>query len=358
MRFLTDKLFAVVTLVCVLLGAERARAQLASLEVGKVYHFTNARFTEYALGVNADAQVRGVTPVNKEDHNQLWVVAEKDKSGNFRLQSLGHGGILQAKGRDGEWVLVDRSVTDDTYLVLDKTGIYNVFRGVNYNGGYGFANVASGHNYKILGWTHVNDLGSQWTIENISMDESALNKALDKHAYSNNAIREAVSTALTNLFVDAACTTPKKSVTTAELESDVDYQALTPTLRNMVKKVYGEAWAEKNYDNTKDDWDADYAKKYRVQWYEPYTEPECAAAALRINAHSNLNNPTGIFANNGDVLFVMVEGEIKDGAHLYLSSYTGHNKLGGYDEGIDVLPKTHLTSLSRMSGSGWLTTTL
>lgn len=346
MRFLTDKLFAVVTLVCVLLGAERAGAQLASLEVGKVYHFTNARFTGYALGVNADAQVRGVTPVNKADHNQLWVVAEKDESGNFRLQSLGHGGILQAKGQNGEWVLVDRSVTDDTYLVLDKTGNYNVFRGVNYNGGYGFANVASGHNYKILGWTHVNDLGSQWTIENISLDESALNKALDKHAYSNNAIREAVSTALTNLFVDAACTTPKKSVTTAELESDEDYQTLTPTLRNMVKKVYGKAWAEKNYDNNKEAWDADYAKKYRVQWYEPYTEPECAAAALRINAHSNLNNPTGIFANNGDVLFVMVEGEIKDGAHLYLSSYTGHNKLGGYDEGIalhtglNVIPVT------------------
>ena len=51
-----------------------------------------------------------------------------------------------------------------------------------------------------------------------------------------------------------------------------------------------------------------------------------ASNALGINWHTNMNNPTGIFANNGDVLYIMVEGEIKEGAHLYLESYTGHGK--------------------------------
>ena len=339
MKLFTQWRFILLSALFSLLGIGSAWAQLAGLEVGKVYHFTNARYPAYAMGVNASEQVRGITPINKSDFNQLWRVAEKDASGNYRLQSLGHGGYLQAKGQDIEWLLVDKNTTTDTYLVLDKTGSYNIFRGVKYNGGYGWANVAAGHSYKILGWTYNNDLGSQWTIEEVELDETALNKALDNQVLVNSTIRKAVTTALSNLFTDVACTTAKKSLTVAALESDADYQALTPTLQKMAKKVYStanDAWTESNFDNNKNAWDNDYAKKYRVQLYEPYNEPECAAAALGINAHTNLNNPTGIFANQGDVLFVMVESEIEEGASLYLSHYVQHNMLGGYDTGIEL----------------------
>ena len=335
MKLFTLWRFTLISALFSLLGIGSAWAQLTELEVGKVYHFANARYENYALGVNASEKVRGVTPIDKSDYNQLWIVAEKNASGQYRLQSLGHGGYLQAKGQDTEWLLVDANTTTDTYLVLDKTGTNNVFRGANY-GTYGYANVASGHSYKILGWTHNNDLGSQWTIEKQELDEATLNNALDNRVNTNSAVRTAVETALANLFTDAACTTKKKSLTAAQLDADEDYLALTPTLQEMAKKVYSDAWQETNFDNNKDPWGDDYAKKYRVQWYEPYTEPECAAKALRINAHTNLNNPTGIFANQGDVLFVMVEGEIKEGAYLYLASYTGHNRLSGYADGVEL----------------------
>ena len=329
MKLFTQWRFILLSALFSLIGVGSAWAQLTELEVGKVYHFANARYENYALGVNASEKVRGVTPIDKSDYNQLWRVAEKNESGYYRLQSLGHGGYLQAKGKDTEWLLVDKNTTTDTYLILDKTGNYNIFRGVNYNGGYGWANVASGHGYKIFGWTHVNDLGSQWTIEKVELDEAALNKALDNLVLTNSTIREAVTTALSNLFSDASCTTQKKTLTVAELESDADYQALTPTLQKMAKKVYStanDAWTESNIDDNKNAWDNDYAKKYRVQWYEPYNDIMKASNALGINWHTNMNNPTGIFANNGDVLYIMVEGDIKEGAYLYLESYTGHGK--------------------------------
>ncbi|MBO7294283.1 MAG: M60 family metallopeptidase, partial [Bacteroidaceae bacterium] len=326
------------SLLCSTWGVGSAWAQLTSLEVGKVYHFTNAMHTNYAIGVNSSEEVRGITPVNKADYNQLWRVAEKDASGNYRLQSVGHGGYLQAKGQEAEWLLVDKTITTDTYLVLgvDESNSYNVFRGVNYNGGKGWANLNINSRNVIWGWSYSGDNASKWTIEKVELDEAALNKALDNQVLVNSTIREAVTTALSNLFTDVACTTAKKSLTVAALESDADYQALTPTLQKMAKKVYGSAWEEKNYDANKSAWENDYAKKYRVQWYEPYTEPECAASALRINAHTNLNNPTGIFANSGDVLFLMVEGEIKEGAYLYLAKYTGHGKLSGYKDGVQL----------------------
>lgn len=80
----------------------------------------------------------------------------------------------------------------------------------------------------------------------------------------------------------------------------------------MVLKVYTANWTEDNCDSIKPDWDTNYAKKYRVQLYEPYNEPEAAAKALGLKAHTNLNNPTGIFSNAKEALYVMVEGTVAE----------------------------------------------
>jgi hypothetical protein len=143
-------------------------------------------------------------------------------------------------------------------------------------------------------------------------------------------------TALDALFADKACTQLKVSYTEAEMKSNDNYRALPATLQQMVLKVLAGSWEEANGDQSKQKWDSDYAKKYRVQLYEPYNEPEAAAKALKINAHTNLNNPTGIYGTAHSHIYVMVEGEIKDGASLYLASYIGHGKLGGYSEGVEL----------------------
>lgn len=313
-------------------------AQISEFEVGGVYHFTNAKHTGYAMGVNSSGEVRGISGINKADYNQLWYVAEKDASGYYRIRNLGHGGYLQAKGMDGEWELVDAATTTDTYLVLGSVNTYNHFRGVNYNGGYGYANLAYEKGSLIVGWSYNGDLGSQWIIEKQTIDEAELNTKLcllDVEIYR---------AALSNLFSDAACTSLKKTFANeAAVKADADYLVLPAVLQKMVLKVWSQNWEESNYDGNKSVWESGYAKKYRVQLYEPYNEPEAAAKALGINAHTNLNNPTGIFMNNGDVAFVMVEGEIAEGASLYLASYTGHGKLGGYNDGIEL--KTGLNVL-------------
>ena len=79
-----------------------------------------------------------------------------------------------------------------------------------------------------------------------------------------------------------------------------------------------EAWQESNFDTKKPAWGGDYAKRFRIQNYEIYTERECANSAMQINIHTNLNNPTGIFCNYRQPLFVMVENEVPENASLYL----------------------------------------
>lgn len=179
---------------------------------------------------------------------------------------------------------------------------------------YHFTNV--GYSDKALAAT-------QWNVSKIGMSDSDIQAAL---GVSNDVAT--YQTALDNLFLDAACTTLKKSFADeSALTADADYLTLPEELRNMVKKVYSGTWTENNYDGNKSAWDSEYAKKYRVQLYEPYNDKMSAATALGLNWHTNMNNPTGIFANNGNTLYVMVEGTIKEGAALYIESYTGHGKL-------------------------------
>lgn len=112
----------------------------------------------------------------------------------------------------------------------------------------------------------------------------------------------------------------------------------------MVLKVWNEqsadvatAWAEDHVEkDAAKAWSGDYAKRYRVQNYEIYTNRDCVNPALKINVHTNLNNPTGIITKERDALYIMVDGEIKDGASLYLGSYSGHGQAGNATDGVQL----------------------
>ncbi|MBR5530746.1 MAG: discoidin domain-containing protein [Bacteroidaceae bacterium] len=313
--------FTLLTALFGLLGVGNVWAQLTSLELGKVYHFTNVGREGKALGATAPSSVGGVT-VDNSNKSQLWYVEAKNDAGHYALRNLAFGTYLQGNGQSSAWTLASTTASDDSWIQLSTVGSNNVFKGHTY-GDYGFAHIDNSSN--IVGWT-TGATSTQWNISKIEMSDTDIQNALS--VFNNVATYQ---THLDAIFTDKSCTTLKTSYN----QSDVN--ALPETLQNMVRKVAGTtSWEEANKVSGKASWGADYAKKYRVQLYEPYNEPECAASALGLNAHTNLNNPTGIFANNGDILYVMVESEIKEGSSLYLSYYTGHGKLGGYKNGYEL----------------------
>ncbi|MBQ5880947.1 MAG: M60 family metallopeptidase, partial [Bacteroidaceae bacterium] len=165
------------------------------------------------------------------------------------------------------------------------------------------------------------------------------------------------STALEALFADRACSQLNETYaayTSAQMQADANWQALPGTLQKMVlKMVAGGTWSEDNVDSTKPAWDAEYAKRLRVQLIEPYNDPGNAAAALTMNAHTNLNNPLGIYGNNKQVLYIMVEGEVKTGSTLYLATWTGHGKPGnGVSEGTQLKPGLNVVTLTADGTTG------
>ena len=302
-------------------------AQLTTLEVGKVYHFTNVNYTAKALAATTPTTTAGVT-ADDGNKSQLWYVEksqQKDGVTYYALRNLGYGTYLQGNGQSAAWTLANTTDSDKSWFALTAVNGNTAIRSYNErNDNYGFAHIDGSSN--VVGWES-GASSTQWKVSKMEMSEEDIQAALGIY---NNAT--SYQTTLDDLFSDKACTTLNGTFDA----NNASFLALPEVLQNMVRKVAGTTSWEENYNNGKDPWGADYAKKYRVQLYEPYNDAGAAASALGLNAHSSLNNPTGIFANNGDVLYVMVDDEIKDGATLYLAYYTGHGKPGGSTQGYEL----------------------
>ena len=303
---------------------------VAQPQSGKVYNLKNVGKGN-SLGITSLFKVIGVT-TNEDDLSQQWYV-ESVSGSTFTLRNLASGFYLKGNNStSGAWNLVSAKVdleytNDSGAFAIRQSGHTNT-HGYLHIDGYGNA----------VSWEYSGNNNTRWQFEEVSYTQEKLDEVLNSlnNLVVSNETLAAYQTALNALFADKACTQLKVSCTEAEMKSNDNYLALPTTLQKMVLKVLTDSWEEANGDQSKDGWSSDYTKKYRVQLYEPYNEPEAAAKALRINAHTNLNNPTGIYGTAHSHIYVMVEGEIKDGASLYLASYIGHGKLGGYSEGVEL----------------------
>ena len=304
---------------------------VAQPQSGKVYNLKNVGKGN-SLGITSLFKVIGVT-MNEDDLSQQWYVESVEDDNSFSMRNLASGKYLQGNDNtSSSWTLVDSKVSLD---FTEVSGNYAI-RQSGHTNNYGYLHIDGSGN--AVSWEYSGNNNTLWQFEEVSYTQDELDEVLNSvnSLIVSDATLAAYQTVLDALFADKACTQLKMSYTEAEMKSNDNYRALPATLQQMVLKILAGSWEEANGDQSKQKWDSDYAKKYRVQLYEPYNEPEAAAKALKINAHTNLNNPTGIYGTAQSLMYVMVEGEIKDGASLYLASYIGHGKLGGYSEGVEL----------------------
>lgn len=349
-----NSLFWRITLLLSLFSAALvSKAQLSALVQGKVYRFTNVGQSSYALAATTLAGANGETVTSgsdEADYPQLWYVSEVKDNGSgvntYRLRNMGNGLYLQGKGASTRWQLVDEGTTENTYLYLQTVGTtHNTLSVDNVTTGKRLMHLDGSRN--VVGWSSDN-ASTQWDIAQVSIDDATIAEnwtQLETVMYTDAQV-SSFQSALDAIFTDKACTTLQSgyaSMTETALTADTQYQALPSTLQAMVLKIWKEqtgkatlkeAWTESNYDSGKPAWDGDYAKRFRIQNYEVYTERNCTNSGLGINVHTNLNNPTGIFGNYRQVLFVMVDQEVPANASLYLGSYVGHGQGGNYNDGV------------------------
>ena len=312
-------------LLLLLFVAVTAKAQP---EAGKIYRFVNKANPEQSLAVVSETK-SSVSPT-ADHYLQYWLLeTHPGNASTWTLRNLGNGKYLQRAGRSVFWGFVD-AASDATplyYLTQDRYCTFSSANNVNDGACMHYASSQGG----IVGWDFSAD-ATQWTMTEISSvkadDLTANWEALDEFnkAYDDDMANDYAS-ALDALFADAACTTLEgtyASMSVSAIQEDANYKALPAALQELVLKVRNGVWTEANFVDGKAEWESDQAKKFRVQLYEPHSIAGDITGWLGINAHNNMDNPTGIFADCRDVVYVMVEGIIKEGASLYLYGLRGH----------------------------------
>lgn len=322
---------------------------------GKVYNFVSVGLGGKSLS-SSDRCDFGQAGTNQANPHQLWIAVEGtgDNAGQFALRNLGNGLYLSSSEKAGAaWSLIPTIALSDAsynYCVKlnDNSDIYVMCDQPNGNGDHCLqlepSSVVCGNK---------SNTKTQFRINEVHKTEEEIKTQLDKVAHFEKDRTEYYRALiyeqhLNKIFTDKACTQLNSSyaaMSVETLEKDATFNKLPVTLRQMVKKIKSNNWEEENANKSKPKWDDRYARKFRVQMYEPYSDPHEAGLALRIQPHSVLNNPTGIYASKGDTLYVMVEGEIKEGSDLYFSSYQGYNRPEGnarrgtkLKEGLNIVP--------------------
>lgn len=331
----------------------------AQLENGKVYHFVckgNTRALSSAPNLTiGDAMLNNTNPF------QLWIAVEGKgvNAGQFALRNLGNGLYLNSSEKNLEpWGLIPTIALDTPsyhYCVeKEKSGstTYYVMSDVNNLGSKHCLNFSKAKNTIIC---HSDDDNfSKWKIEvQTNWDKAKIEEQLKKVAHYEVSVKDhfqalVYERTLYKVFTDTACTMLQNkyaSMTEDELDKDEDLLKLPKTLRNLVKKIKKNDWTEANGNPSKPQWDDKYARKFRVQLCEPYSNPHEAGLAIGIQPHSVMNNPTGIYASKGDTLYVMVGGDIKEGSYVYLGTFEGYKRPRGdtktgtkLKKGLNIVP--------------------
>ena len=330
-----------------LLVAFTAMPLAAQLEDGKIYRFVNKADTNIAMEASSPTDIYGSEKSDRYSH--LWL-AEKhpNNSEAWSLRSLGNGLYVVPRGTSTGWTFSAQKSASTVLFCINTDGDYYTFNSVNNAANNTCMHYATSQGGAIVGWNTGTD-ATHWTIEEITLDPEELQKNWDELNAFNAALTDEFiakcETALGNLFSDKACTTLKKNfANVAAIEADADYQALPAELQAMVKKVYTGDWAEDNLDSSKPGWDSEHAKRFRIQSIEPYSIAGEVTDRFGINAHINMDNPTGITGNYRQHVYIIVEGEVKEGAELYVGSLVGHGLLSTYEngtrihEGLNVIP--------------------
>lgn len=324
-----------------------AFAQLSSLNDGAVYHFQNVGNTGIALGASALSDVAGLAS-DKDNKIQQWYV---EKSGEYyTFRNLATGRYLRGAGQSASWGLSTDASADANLFELTTLENSNTIRSKADSTNYRGYMHKDGNGHNIVGWDTA-ATATRWTITDIKYSEDDLNAVWAELAtlIPDETTVSSYQSALDEIFEDGACTKLNSTYDSMYVESiktDANYLKLPAELQAMVLKVRSGDWTEANAASGKSSWNKDYARKFRVQMYEPYSIEGEITSYLRFNAHCNMDNPTGLYANNGQSMYIMVEGDIAEGAELWVAHQTGHGATAKYDniaytqlkKGLNVVP--------------------
>ncbi len=262
------------------------------------------------------------------DCRQLWKFTKSGEGWN--IQNIFTGRYVQNEENNGSRFAT--AVTPAVLYVSQNKGFsiecYNI---VNTPGATWGVHCAG--DYNVVPWHSAVDRfeGSEWTYEKVEISDDEIAAARAKYNIFNDVRdnKDSVEVILSKYFEDESCSALKSEY--QSMSDDEFKAALTgcgEVITNMALKVKNNTWAARE-------------KEFRVHTYEPYSNPDHWTSILMISPYSCLNNPTGICGSDGDILYIFVGKEPKEGSTLQLDAVSGNSPFGIKTElkkGLNMIP--------------------
>lgn len=257
----------------------------------------------------------GTAERNAQKFNQCWkLIPVEGKEGYYQIQNAVTKHYINLAGFNSVNYATE-SPTDGGFKIAEVSNYtrfsthFEMLKNNNLNHA-----LHSSYN-RVLVWNSFAKDGSTasiWTFEHANITEADLNAAIQDYHNVHKEYNEAekYATALSQFFEDAACTTLKsayKSVTDDALKTAMTESGIhSTTLQNMAIKIKNNSWA-------------DWEQIFRVRKVEPYTNPDTWNGILKIGyVYTRLSNPTGIWSNTNQMLYVFIGDDIPEGASVNL----------------------------------------
>ncbi len=297
-----------------LLGCSSTFAQPSS----GVYRLVAGRGTDMIMAENYET--RGVVCQTKQEGtvyaHQYWEVSVADNNtctvrnvytGRYIQPQTGTSQMFQTGDAQNSLALTAKG---DKWLL--KSGSY----------------LHCDASYNVVNWWDANNSASYWTFEPVTMTADEISAArADYQAYQAMTLdKEGYTAKLTKYFSDAACTTLNAAYAgsgDAELKAAMAADGLPAALQQMAVKVKNRSWGTRE-------------QEFRIHDYKPYSDASSWAGPLHTNPYSYMNNPTGLYAHTGDMLYVFVGGDVPEGATLYLGGQLGFDPIRSRNTGTEL----------------------
>ena len=263
---------------------------------------------------------------NEESYTQLWKLSKKGSGWTF--QNIYTGNYIKNAGSFYTQVLTTNTAI--TYYLQENAAAYK-----SYNMWPGSNIPYSLHcdaNNNIVPWYKGSGeiTASEWGFQKVEVSDSMIKAAHAKYkAYKDLVNNDEFCNGYMEFYTDASCTQLKEEYSSwSDEELRTAISAYGEELTNVALKIKNNSWKE-------------YEKEFRVHTYEPYSDPKEWSKRLKMTSYSYLSNPTGIYANSGDILYIFVGKEIPEDATLqidrvYMNAHTGTSS--DLKKGMNIIP--------------------
>ncbi len=286
---------------------------------GKYYKIVSRAYGHVITAKTSSTEIQGQEYANFP--SQWWKITVNGS--NYTFQNAATEKYIQGDpGQGNLFNLGPNAVNFSLAQTDDHYGIY--ISGSTHSRGL---HQSTSQSDNIVSWSYSAD-ASRWYFEEVTLSAEEIEAKVTAFQKFMNAssMAESISDTYLAFFTDASATVLKseyQSMTDDELREAMTASAIPSGLQNEAVKVKNNSWEA-------------WEKEFRVADYNIFSDANDWSGYMQTMEWGVMNNPTGVVANNGEVIYVVVGTDIPAGTTLTLEARKYYDVSNGATQNVTL----------------------